>query len=357
MAIEHLPILGVCGFSGSGKTTLLQAVIPTLVQQGLRIAVVKHDVHGIQVDHPGKDSDVLFHSGADILLQGPREHFFRIHTVTPHELIPELIKLSRQYDLVLVEGHKDSPIPKVWLLNEGETEAPSDKKNIIETLARDSQRPKHFLDFLHHWLEKQWRKAPVYGCVLIGGQSSRMGRPKHLIKSHGKTWLEHSINMLNEHTELVVIAGAGEIPRELINHQTLPDAPNIHGPLAGILSAMRWAPHASWLICACDMPHITKAALHWLLSSRLPGVWGVLPKLSVDAYPEPLLAYYDFRATPLLEKLVFSEKPAPNRLSQHEKIVSPVAPKAISSAWRNINTEQELAIDETLQSSKKQSAS
>ncbi len=342
MGIEHLPVLGVCGFSGSGKTTLLQAVIPELVQQGLRIAIVKHDVHGIQVDHPGKDSDLLFHSGADILLQGPDEHFFRIHTLASIELIPELIKLSHQYDLVLVEGHKDSPIPKVWLLNEGETEAPVNKKNIIKTLARDSHRPAHFLDFTRHWLKKRWQSAPVYGCVLIGGQSSRMGHPKHLIESRGKTWLEHSINTLSQHTEQVIIAGAGEVPSELKNFHQLPDAPDIRGPLAGILATMRWAPHASWLICACDMPHITTAALQWLLSARTPGVWGVLPKLSVKAYPEPLLAYYDFRATPLLEKLACSEKPAPNHLSKHEKIISPVPPKHLSNAWRNINTVQEL---------------
>ncbi|MCF6235114.1 MAG: molybdopterin-guanine dinucleotide biosynthesis protein B [Gammaproteobacteria bacterium] len=342
MTIEHLPVLGVCGFSGSGKTTLLQAVIPELVQQGLRIAVVKHDVHGIQVDHPGKDSDVLFHCGADILLQGPGEHFFRIHAPTSFELIPELIKLSRQYDLVLVEGHKDSPIPKVWLLNEDEQEVPVDKKNIIGTLARNSQRPKHFFDLIRHWLTKQWAKAPVYGCVLIGGQSSRMGRPKHLIESDGKNWLTHSVNTLSEHTEQVIIAGAGEMPKELKKHHQLPDAPNIVGPLAGILSAMRWAPHASWLISACDMPCTTRAALRWLLSSRAPGVWGVLPKLSVESYPEPLLAYYDFRAAQLLEKLSMSEKPAPNRLSKHEKIISPITPKTLSNAWRNINTEQEL---------------
>ncbi len=340
--IEHLPVLGVCGFSGSGKTTLLQAVIPELIQKGLRIAVVKHDVHGIQVDHPGKDSDLLFHTGADILLQGPCEHFFRVHTPTPLELIPELIKLSRQYDLVLVEGHKDSPIPKIWLLNEGESAAPADKKNIIETLARDSQRPKHFLDFIQCWLKKQWEKRPVYGCVLIGGQSSRMGRPKHLIESKGQTWLAHSINALNEHCEQVIIAGAGDLPKELKKYHQLPDAPTIRGPLAGILSAMRWAPHASWLVSACDMPHTTTTALHWLLRSRVLGVWGVLPRISVESPPEPLLAYYDFRAAHLLEKLSMSEKPAPNRLSQHEKVILPVVPKALSSAWKNINTVQEL---------------
>ncbi len=342
MTIEHLPVLGVCGFSGSGKTTLLQAVIPALVQQGLRIVVVKHDVHGIQVDHPGKDSDVLFRSGADTLLQGPKEHFFRTHASTPLDLIPELIKLSHQYDLVLVEGHKDSPVPKVWLLNEGELTAPADKKNIIETLARDSQRPKHFLDLIGHWLTKQWENPPVYGCVLIGGQSSRMGRPKHLIESDDKNWLTHSINTLNEHTEQVIIAGAGDVPKELQKYHRLPDALHISGPLAGILSAMRWAPHASWLISACDMPGTTTTALHWLLSSRAPGVWGVLPRLSVKSPPEPLLAYYDPRAVHLLEKLSMGEKPAPNRLSKHEKIVSPIIPKALSSAWQNINTEQEL---------------
>ena len=63
---ESLPIFGVCGYSGSGKTTLLEQVVPRLLRRGLRVVVVKHDVHGIAPPAPNKDDDRLFRAGADV---------------------------------------------------------------------------------------------------------------------------------------------------------------------------------------------------------------------------------------------------------------------------------------------------
>ena len=71
--IGRLPVFGVCGWSGSGKTTLIEAVLPKLLARNLKVAVVKHDVHAIDVDRPGKDSDRFFQAGADVYLQGNEE--------------------------------------------------------------------------------------------------------------------------------------------------------------------------------------------------------------------------------------------------------------------------------------------
>ena len=68
-----VPALGVCGWKGAGKTTLLEAVIPILRRRNLRVRVLKHDAHGIDLDHSGKDSDRMFRAGADVFLQGPGE--------------------------------------------------------------------------------------------------------------------------------------------------------------------------------------------------------------------------------------------------------------------------------------------
>jgi len=73
------PVIAVCGFKNSGKTTLLEGVIPVLCNQGLAVGVIKHDAHGVQVDHQGKDSDRLFRVGADVLLHGPNETLARRH--------------------------------------------------------------------------------------------------------------------------------------------------------------------------------------------------------------------------------------------------------------------------------------
>lgn len=341
---SHLPILGVCGFSGAGKTTLIESLLPILKAQGLRVVVIKHDAHGIQVDKPGKDSDRLFKAGADVLLQGPAENFFRCHDTAQSELLPAAIKLARQYDLVLVEGHKYSSIPKIWLLKKGETRPPSEAQQVVELLPWGNNRLAQLQAYLGEWLPQQCLRTPVYGCVLIGGQSRRMGRPKHLINTDGMTWLECSIERLKPLVDQVVLVGAGDVPEHLTPYTRLPDLAGVKGPLAGLLATMRWNPDVSWLVSACDMPEISDAALRWLLSCRAPGVWATLPDLEGKGYVEPLLAHYDLRSRELLENLLVQQCYAPSALVPHDKIRSPMPPAELINAWRNINTEAELQV-------------
>ncbi len=341
-SLKFLPILGICGFSGSGKTTLIESLLPLLTVKGLRVVVIKHDAHGIQVDQQGKDSDRLFKAGADVLLQGPGECFFRCHDLGHSELIIAATKLARQYDLVLVEGHKKSAIPKIWLLKENEDVPPSDIPALIKILPWAGDRVSQLLAYLEEWLLKQCLRTPVYGCLLIGGQSRRMGQPKHLITINGMTWLERSIKQLEPLVDKVVLVGEGDIPEQLSVYTRLQDVPEVKGPLAGLLSAMRWAPDVSWLACACDMPKISTAALRWLLNHRAPGVWACMPDLKGQGHVEPLLAHYDLRSRELLEALLVRQRYAPSALVPHTKIISPKPPTKLIRAWNNVNTEAEL---------------
>jgi len=135
--------------------------------------------------------------------------------------------------------------------------------------------------------------------------------------------------------EPLVPAAVADLPR-------LPDAPEASGPIAGILSAMRWAPHASWLISACDLPNLNVDALRWLLSTRLPGVWATLPRLPGSPGAEPLLAHYDFRARPCLEELVREGIFRPAAILRTGKGISPAPPPRLIPAWTNVNTRSEL---------------
>ena len=117
---DNLPAFAICGWSGSGKTTLIEQIIPTLCKKGLKIVVVKHDTHGIDVDNTGKDSDRFLQAGADVLLQGPKEELQRIHRSDSESLRVILARLAQQYDLVLIEGNKGTALPKIWLLSEDE---------------------------------------------------------------------------------------------------------------------------------------------------------------------------------------------------------------------------------------------
>jgi molybdopterin-guanine dinucleotide biosynthesis protein A len=189
---------------------------------------------------------------------------------------------------------------------------------------------------------KQWEQTPVWGCILIGGKSSRMGRPKHLIQEDEKTWLEQAVEILSPHVEQVVLSGSGEVPASLTSLAQVPDAPGLAGPLAGILSVMRWQQAVSWLVMACDQPDVQAESLEWLLGQRKPGIRAVLPDLLGDGHLEPLLAWYDSSCRPQLEAIAASGSLQISQLANQVGICHFQPPEHLHSSWRNINTPDQL---------------
>lgn len=119
LADETLPLLGIAAWSGTGKTTLLEALLPRLRERGLRIAVIKHAHHSFDVDQPGKDSHRLREAGAVPMLVASRARFAMMME-TPGCEEADLAMLIEQVrplrpDLVLVEGFKAWPLPKLEL--------------------------------------------------------------------------------------------------------------------------------------------------------------------------------------------------------------------------------------------------
>jgi molybdopterin-guanine dinucleotide biosynthesis protein MobB len=341
--LTDFPAFGICGWSGSGKTSLIEGVVPHLCRKGLKVAVLKHTDHEIQVDHPGKDSDRLFRSGADVFLKGSQEELMRSREGAHSSLATTLSSLLQKYDLVLVEGHKNVPLPKVWLVDSAQNSAPTEIEGIVATLPAGPGRLESLLSILDDWLAQQWLKTPVLGCVLIGGQSSRMGHPKHMIQTNGRTWIERTVEVLNQLTSRVIVAGMGTLPESVRDCDRLVDVPNVRGPMAGILAALRWAPRASWLVTACDLPLLALPALEWLLSTRAPGVWATLPRLKgPEDGIEPLLAHYDFRSHLPLEHLASEGEFSLSRLATHPKIIMPSPPSSLVTAWQDVNTPKEL---------------
>ncbi len=341
MKIEKLPVFGICGWSGSGKTTLIEQLLPRLLKYGLKIAVVKHDSQQLNVDHPGKDSEKFFKTNADVMLYSRDETFFRVHKSVDDKFTSfQFQSLANEYDLILVEGHKKDPINKIWLSKEGEKDPPADVSNIIKVLSWSENRLDPSLEIITKFTKKQFLKTPVFGCVLIGGQSSRMGKPKHEIIKNGKSWLQKIITNLEPIVQKIVIVGTGNVQEELAEYTRLPDATFVDGPMSGILAAMRWEPCASWIVVACDQLDISNNAMEWLLSHRAPGVWGIMPRIEkkLGIGVETMLAYYDFRCRQIIEKLATGETFKLNKISENPKIISPVIPKKLESAWRNINS-------------------
>jgi molybdopterin-guanine dinucleotide biosynthesis protein A len=336
-----VPALAVCGWSGSGKTTLLEAAIPRLVAGGLRVAVVKHDVHGPDVDGPGKDSDRLFRAGADVVLGGPDESFLRRHRGPGDSLATAVADLAHAHDLVLVEGHKTTPLPKVWLASPYEPDPPLEVVDVLAVLPWGPHREAMFAGVLDDWLPAAWTRVPVRAGILIGGGSTRMGRPKHLLRHGARTLLERVVDAFAPRVAGVALLGGGEATGTPPGLPRLPDAPGLAGPLAGMIAAMRWHPGAAWLFAACDLPFASADVARWLLSERRPGRWAVVPSLR-EGTVEPLLALYEPQALPLLESVAAEDEPAPRLVARHEKVVTPTPPAALRRAFFNVNAPADL---------------
>jgi len=111
-------VFGFAGWSGSGKTTLIEQVVPRLVARGIRVSLIKHAHHRFDVDRPGKDSYRHRHAGCSEVLITSRERWALMHELRGGReltLAESLARLS-PCDLVLIEGYKASPIPKleIW---------------------------------------------------------------------------------------------------------------------------------------------------------------------------------------------------------------------------------------------------
>ena len=107
-------LLGITGWSGSGKTTLLTALIPLLTARGRRVSTVKHAHHDFDLDQPGKDSWRHRAAGAHEVMIATSRRWALLHENTGAE--PDLAALLARLapvDLVLVEGFRASPHPKI----------------------------------------------------------------------------------------------------------------------------------------------------------------------------------------------------------------------------------------------------
>lgn len=109
-----IPILSIVGKSDAGKTFLVERLVGTLTPRGYRIATVKHDVHGFDVDREGKDSWRHKQAGASTVVISSPAKIAVIHDVTAELTLAQIRNdWIRDADLILTEGYKRAGYPKI----------------------------------------------------------------------------------------------------------------------------------------------------------------------------------------------------------------------------------------------------
>jgi molybdopterin-guanine dinucleotide biosynthesis protein B len=109
-----IPIISIVGKSDSGKTTLIEKLVPELTRRGYRVATVKHDVHGFEVDQEGKDSWRHKRAGAHTVVISSPNKVALIRDVEKDSTLDEIRgKWVQDVDLLISEGYKKDVQPKI----------------------------------------------------------------------------------------------------------------------------------------------------------------------------------------------------------------------------------------------------
>lgn len=161
--------------------------------------------------------------------------------------------------------------------------------------------------------------APLlFGLVLMGGQSRRMGRDKSGIVYHGKPQRDHLTELLRPFCNQVYWSVNRAQSETLTYPGQLLDQYPEHGPLGGILTAMHTHPAVAWLIVPCDLPRLDNRTLSALVAGRdalapATAFWD-----DERSGPEPLVSIWEPTAAPLLQPYFDAGNRSPRRfLIQH----------------------------------------
>ncbi len=341
--VHSICTIGIAGYSGSGKTTLIRKILPELKRRGFAVGVFKHIHHKLHIDTKGKDTDLFYRAGADYVFAHDDEQGFARYRDSDKPLFDLIRRIPPALDLIIMEGHKESDIPGIWI-ESGRRAVAADAPDRGSRTVVFRDDPSHLgqvLACIEAALVTFHANRTVMAGLLIGGRSSRMGRPKGLLQMKAGTLAERSFSTLVAVADEVVLLGAGQLPPSLDAADRLPDVPGVHGPLAGILSAFRWAPASTWIISSVDMPLMQKEAWTWLLKQRTPGVWAVLPRIPGCKGVETTGAVYEPSLFDHMETLAGNGSGRLQDLARHPRVATPLIPESLVPAWTNVNTPEE----------------
>jgi molybdopterin-guanine dinucleotide biosynthesis protein B len=142
-----IPILSIVGRSGSGKTVLLEKLIPELIRRGYRVATVKHDVHGFDIDREGKDTWRHRKAGSVCTVISSSQQLALVRDMDHDASLDEIRdRFISDVDIIITEGYKQERTPKVEVFRAGEHSGPMFAKHadlvaLVTDVQHDSTAP------------------------------------------------------------------------------------------------------------------------------------------------------------------------------------------------------------------------
>jgi molybdopterin-guanine dinucleotide biosynthesis protein A len=181
----------------------------------------------------------------------------------------------------------------------------------------------------------------LYGLILAGGASSRMGRDKATLQYHGRSQLEWAFELLDSVCEKTFVSVRPDQSNE-ITRVKLPQIVDLQpgiGPIAGISAALEAHPDKAWLVLACDLPFLSLDTLDNLIAHRDSAKIATAYRSSHDGLPEPLCAIWEPTARETVNKWIAMGKQCPRKIliSSDTALLDPID----SHALDNINTPDE----------------
>lgn len=285
--------ISICGYSGLGKTKLICKLI-TALSSKFKIGYVKHDAHRFEMDKKGKDTYEATNSGAKGVCIYSSKSNQMAYLGAKNDT--QLSSLFSTYDFVLIEGLKGaSSLPKIVFLDSKSAILDEVDPNTILLTVSESERDNidRIQTALLNYFNSKVSSVPLYGLVLTGGYSKRMGTDKSLLNYLGTPQYQHCLNLLTPYCDQVFLSCRQEQAIHYKESPIITDAFINFGPIGGILSAQKMHPHAAWLVLACDLPKLTSNTLDYLVKNRQPFCGMTAFKNATNNLPEPLCAIYE----------------------------------------------------------------
>ena len=193
------------------------------------------------------------------------------------------------------------------------------------------------------FLEQQLRTAipPLYGLVLAGGKSQRMGKDKGLIDYHGKPQREYMADILDQICDETFLSVRSSKNEPATAYPFLEDTFYNLGPFGAIASAFRHDPNAAWLVVACDLPLLDLETLDHLVSHRQPSAVATAFNSPVNQFPEPLISIWEPKSYPILMQFLTQGFTCPRKVLINSEVHLLDAPDG--KKLMNVNRPEELA--------------